>query len=93
MFTMVTKMFPSDAVCPAGQSEPISRTLNDGERLMYRTQAGRRYTNNVNCSLTVNLGPTCAQMRFFCRRVMLKSGDKLTVSYGNKTKKYITTSQ
>ena len=84
---MFVKTVLTDAVCPAGQSEPQSRTLSVGERLLYKTQAGRRYTNNVNCTVTFNLGPTCARMKIFCKKVNLKPGDQLILSHGGKTKR------
>ena len=86
--SVLTKTAPTDVTCPAGQSEPVSRSLRGGERLLYRTQAGRRYTNNVNCTVTFNLGPTCARMKFYCRKVSLKRGDILAISYGGKTRRW-----
>ena len=86
MFTKNVLIDP--AVCPAGQSEPLGRTLSAGERLLYKTQAGRLYTNNVNCTVNFKLGPTCARMKIFCKRVNLQPGDQLTLSHGGKTKRW-----
>ena len=43
-------------------------------------QEGSRYTINLNCSVSDNLGQTSARLEFFCKKVNLRAGDRLTLS-------------
>ena len=51
-------------------------------------QEGSRYTINLNCSVSDNLGQTSARLEFFCKKVNLRAGDRLTLPYRGGTRRW-----
>ena len=44
-------------------------------------QEGSRYTINLNCAVSDNLGQTSARLEFFYKKVNLRAGDRINLPY------------
>ena len=77
--------------CPNKKSK-AEFTVEDGQDVMFHTQAGNKYTKKVKCEIEINLGETCEEMELTCSSFNLAKGSILSVKVGDgKTKKYVIT--
>ena len=82
-------MFLAHYNCPKKKSK-AEFTVEDGQDVMFHTQAGNKYTKKVKCEIEISLGETCEEMELTCDSFNLAKGSILSVKVGNgKTKKYV----
>ena len=92
---ILSKSLLLDYTCPSGQSTK-SITVNDGDSFIFKTQEGKKYGPNVDCTVNFLLGSTCKKIQSNCPKLVLKGkgknckkGDKIIVSVGKKRKLYL----
>ena len=85
-------MYVEDIVCPAGTSS-ATITVENGDVFTYKTQEGKKYGPNVDCTVNYVMGDTCSKIGFGCNKIVLKGkgkkcnqGDKMVITTENKEK-------
>ena len=85
-------MYVEDIVCPAGISS-ATITVENGDVFTYKTQEGKKYGPNVDCTVSYVKGDTCSKIGFGCNKITLKGkgkkcnqGDKMVITTENKEK-------
>ena len=76
----VTTCLFKDYVCPTGRSvaDPIPVGVDDV--FTFRTQAGGKYSSNVNCKINYTMANTCSQLRLKCEKFVVVRGDFLAIT-------------
>merc|ERR1719499_1137191 len=85
----------SNIVCKTGSSSKAV-TVEDGDSFNYKTQKGKKYKGNVDCTTNYVMGSSCAKMSFSCTKLninnkdknLCKKGDMMTIKANGKTKSY-----
>jgi len=74
-----------DAVCGNGDST-FDVVINDGDTFKYKTSQRGKYKDNMHCLVNYELGETCEEMKFTCKKINIKNnkacsnGDTLTIT-------------
>merc|ERR1711942_623520 len=74
-------------------------TVEDKKTYTFKTQKGRKYGANTDCTVKYKMGSSCAKMSFACTKFSIKNkdkkkctkGDKLTVTANGKSRAYCKT--
>jgi len=75
-----------DAVCGNGDSTDINVVINDGDTFKYKTSQRGKYKDNMHCLVNYELGETCEEMKFTCKKINIKNnkacsnGDTLIIT-------------
>jgi len=85
-----------NVVCGKGSSTNKEVTVEDKKTYTFKTQTGKKYKGNTECTVKYKMGDSCAKMSFVCTkgnihnkdRKKCMKGDKLTVTANGKTKAY-----
>merc|ERR1712142_583922 len=85
----------SNIVCKTGSSSKTV-TVEDGDSFNYKTQKGKKYKGNADCTTNYVMGSSCAKMSFSCTKFninnkdkkLCKKGDKMNIKSNGKTKSY-----
>ena len=81
-------VFYADHACAKGESN-TTITIEDGDTFEFKTQTGKKYKKNTNCTVEYLLGNSCQKMKLDCSKNKFflkgskkcgKNGDKLTVT-------------
>jgi hypothetical protein len=59
-------------------------TVEDGDSYSFKTQKGKKYKGNTECTVDYKMGDTCAKMAFVCTKFNAKNKDKKKCSKGDK---------
>merc|ERR1712198_236218 len=85
----------SNIVCKTGSSSKTV-TVEDGDSFNYKTQKGKKYKGNADCTTNYIMGSSCAKMSLSCTKFninnkdkkLCKKGDKMNIQANGKTKSY-----
>ena len=83
---LVKTLISTDAVCGNGDSTDINVVINDGDTFKYKTSQRGKYKDNMHCLVNYELGETCEEMKFTCKKINIKNnkacnnGDTLTIT-------------
>merc|ERR1712142_868453 len=85
----------SNIVCKT-RSSSKTVTVEDGDSFNYKTQKGKKYKGNADCTTNYVMGSSCAKMSFSCTKFninnkdkkLCKKGDKMNIKSNGKTKSY-----
>jgi len=85
-----------NVVCGKGSSTNKEVTVEDKKTYTFKTQKGKKYKGNTECTVKYKMGDSCAKMSFVCTkgnihnkdRKKCMKGDKLTVTANGKPKAY-----
>merc|ERR1712212_1456685 len=85
-----------NVVCGKGSSTNKEVTVEDKKTYTFKTQTGKKYKGNTECTVKYKMGDSCAKMSFVCNkgnihnkdRKKCMKGDKLTVTANGKNKAY-----
>merc|ERR1712212_935737 len=85
-----------NVVCGKGSSTNKEVTVEDKKTYTFKTQTGKKYKGNTECTVKYKMGDSCAKMSFVCTkgnihnkdREKCMKGDKLTVPANGKPKAY-----
>merc|ERR1711978_450228 len=85
-----------NVVCGKGDSTNKEVTVEEKKSYTFKTQTGKKYKGNTECTVKYKMGDTCAKMSFACTKFNTNNkdkkkcmkGDKLTVTANGKSKAY-----
>ena len=86
-------VFYADHACAKGESK-TTITIENGDTFEFKTQTGKKYKKNTDCTVEYLLGNTCEKMKLDCskKKFFLKgskkcgeNGDKFTVTTDKET--------
>jgi len=88
-----------NVVCGKGSSTNKEVTVEDKKTYTFKTQKGKKYPGNTECTVKYKMGDSCAKMSFVCNKFNTNNkdkkkctkGDKLTVTANGKPKAYCKT--
>merc|ERR1711909_194157 len=88
-----------NVVCGKGSSTDKEVTVEDKKTYTFKTQKGKKYPGNTECTVKYKMGDSCAKMSFVCNKFNTNNmdkkkctkGDKLTVTANGKAKAYCKT--
>merc|ERR1712168_104508 len=88
-----------NVVCGKGSSTNKEVTVEDKKTYTFKTQKGKKYPGNTECTGKYKMGDSCAKMSFVCNKFNTNNkdkkkclkGDKLTVTANGKPKAYCKT--
>jgi len=84
-----------NVVCGKGTTNK-EVTVEDKKTYTFKTQKGKKYLPNTDCTVNYKMGSTCAKMSFSCTKFntfnkdkkKCMKGDKLTITANGKSKAY-----
>merc|ERR1719250_310481 len=84
-----------NVVCGKGTTNK-EVTVEDKKTYNFKTQKGKKYLPNTDCTVNYKMGSTCAKMSFSCTKFntfnkdkkKCMKGDKLTITANGKSKAY-----
>merc|ERR1712212_45663 len=90
-----------NVVCGKGSSTNKEVTVEDKKTYTFKTQKGKKYKGNTECTVKYKMGDSCAKMSFVCTkgnihnkdRKKCMKGDKLTVTANGKSRAYCKTTK
>merc|ERR1712168_765738 len=88
-----------NVVCGKGSSTNKEVTVEDKKTYTFKTQKGKKYPGNTECTVKYKMGDSCAKMSFVCNKFNTNNkdkkkclkGDKLTVTANGKSRAYCKT--
>merc|ERR1711970_25379 len=88
-----------NVVCGKGSSTNKEVTVEDKKTYTFKTQKGKKYPGNTECTVKYKMGDSCAKMSFVCNKFNTNNkdkkkctkGDKLTVTANGKPRAYCKT--
>jgi len=90
-----------NVVCGKGSSTNKEVTVEDKKTYTFKTQTGKKYKGNTECTVKYKMGDSCAKMSFVCNKFNTNNkdkkkcmkGDKLTVTANGKSRAYCKTTK
>merc|ERR1711970_979755 len=65
-----------NVVCGKGSSTNKEVTVEDKKTYTFKTQKGKKYPGNTECTVKYKMGDTCAKMSFVCNKFNTNNKDK-----------------
>merc|ERR1712179_338848 len=73
-----------NVVCGKGSSTNKEVTVEDKKTYTFKTQKGKKYPGNTECTVKYKMGDSCAKMSFVCNKFNTNNKDKKKCTKGDK---------
>merc|ERR1712105_30716 len=73
-----------NVVCGKGSSTNKEVTVEEKKTYTFKTQKGKKYPGNTECTVKYKMGDSCAKMSFVCNKFNTNNKDKKKCTKGDK---------